>query len=352
MRFAVIGDHADGWRLAQALRDSGRHDVVACAACDSPPWPHIRNVADPEELLADPQIEAVIVASPLGKRIDHLRRVLQSERSAFCVHPVDSRPDGGHEIHMLQGDVHQVVLPILPDAVAPSMDRGPNDVLDLESGSTGTALFEPGQSDGRPIFPHWTLLRRLGGEIVEIAVLASKEDIEAGEPAIGFGKFQDGRLFQATWLSNQKRPQISLTVRGSNDPPTLVADEPAAWSALVQRFESAMGRLKSAPRVAPGSGPAVDLRDGLGWQDEIRALELNDLARRSIERRRAYSLDFQEATEEVGFKGTMTLVGCALLWLAPVILIASAWVPWLGWLIVPVLVAFLAMQFLKGKGGQ
>ena len=84
-------------------------------------------------------------------------------------------------------------------------------------------------------------------------------------------------------------------------------------------------------------------------QDEIRALELNELARRSIERRRAYTLDFQEATEEVGFKGTMTLVGCALLWLIPVVLLLSAWLPWLGWLIVPVLLAFLALQLLKAR---
>ena len=48
----------------------------------------------------------------------------------------------------------------------------------------------------------------------------------------------------------------------------------------------------------------------------------------------------------------MTLVGCALLWLIPVVLLLSAWAPWLGWLIVPVLLAFLALQFLKGKGAD
>jgi hypothetical protein len=147
--------------------------------------------------------------------------------------------------------------------------------------------------------------------------------------------------------------RIRLSFAGVNrEPMDISLDDPTLWQRIVERFESAVEKLKTAPRVAPGSGPALDLRDGLGWNDEIRALELNDLARRSIERRRAYSLDFQEATEEVGFKGTMTLVGCALLWLIPLVLLLSAWIPWLFWLVVPVLVVFLALQFLKGKGGE
>ena len=35
----------------------------------------------------------------------------------MCVHPVDARPDGAYEINMLQGDTHQVVVPILPVAI-------------------------------------------------------------------------------------------------------------------------------------------------------------------------------------------------------------------------------------------
>jgi hypothetical protein len=43
----------------------------------------------------------------------------------------------------------------------------------------------------------------------------------------------------------------------------------------------------------------------------------------------------------------MTLVGCALLWGGLVLLILSIWVPWLGWGILPVLAAFLALQLLR-----
>ena len=58
-------------------------------------------------------------------------------------------------------------------------------------------------------------------------------------------------------------------------------------------------------------------------------------------------LEYQEASEEVGFKGTMTLVGCGLLWGSLLLLILSRWVPWLGWAILPVFALFLALQLLR-----
>jgi hypothetical protein len=83
------------------------------------------------------------------------------------------------------------------------------------------------------------------------------------------------------------------------------------------------------------------------WQDAIRCLELDDAVRRSVARRRASTLDYQEATEEASFKGAMTLVGCAMLWISLMLLILSVWVPWLGWVIAPVFAIFLVMQAFR-----
>src|SRR5262249_9072132 len=146
------------------------------------------------------------------------------------------------------------------------------------------------------------------------------------------------------------------------------------WAPLVQTFEAA---LAGAPAPSPGADAPRPAAGGAGtrfegrstaispgrlaaarpraappppsptWQDETRLLELDDTARRSVERRRANTLEYPEATEEVGFKGTMTLVGCSVLWGSLVLLILSHWVPWLGWLVVPLLVPFLALQLLR-----
>ena len=83
------------------------------------------------------------------------------------------------------------------------------------------------------------------------------------------------------------------------------------------------------------------------WQDVIRALELDDAARRSAAKRRAGTLEYPEASEEAGFKSTMTLVGCGMLWVILLLLFLSFWKPWLGWFIVPVLSVFLLLQGLR-----
>ena len=85
----------------------------------------------------------------------------------------------------------------------------------------------------------------------------------------------------------------------------------------------------------------------VSWLDATRCLELSDALRRSVQRRRASALEYQEATEEASFKGTMTLVGCGMLWAMILILVLSNWLPRLGWLILPLLVVFLALQLFR-----
>ena len=46
----------------------------------------------------------------------------------------------------------------------------------------------------------------------------------------------------------------------------------------------------------------------------------------------------------------MTLVGCSSLWMRLVLLILSAWLPWLGWIIAPVFGIFLLLQLLRWTG--
>src|SRR5205823_7174696 len=113
MRFVVLGNHPDGWAMARALVAGGRHQILAylgTQSADELPGdaPGVRATGDLEEVLADPEVDAVIVAGRPGERLAQLRRVLQSERPALCVHPVDRTPDGAYEMNMLQGDTHQV----------------------------------------------------------------------------------------------------------------------------------------------------------------------------------------------------------------------------------------------------
>jgi hypothetical protein len=201
-------------------------------------------------------------------------------------------------------------------------------------------------------------------------------------------------LFQAILLPNrsESRWRITLTTRAGRSelifpqgwpgPASLSAvdengmeriehwDAWNPWPQMVEAFEEAVaagrqGKRRAAwpsatrpdlrdaitvdPRQLPSAepGPRPEATLLISWQDEIRCLELDDAARRSLARRRASTLEYQAASEETGFKGTMTLVGCSMIWLSLVLLILAVWFPWLVWLIIPVFGIFLLLQLLR-----
>ena len=80
MLFALLGNHPDGLEMACALVESGRHQLLAYSG---PPvaeeylrrWgPAVKRVGDLEEILADPAVEAVVVAGRPATRPAQLRR--------------------------------------------------------------------------------------------------------------------------------------------------------------------------------------------------------------------------------------------------------------------------------------
>jgi predicted dehydrogenase len=376
MRFALLGDHPDGLEMADALVASGRHQVLACTG--RPPDAAVlrwgaRRVADLEEVLADPAIEAVIVAGTAVNRPEQLRRSVQSERHVLCVHPPDQTPEIAYEASLIRNDTGCVLLPLLTAGLHPGVRRlaefvrrdaagaspvGDFRLLEVERAAAEEVLLNADVAGGKPSFPAWDLVRVLGGEVAEVSAFAAREEAAAGEPLLLAGRFEHGGLFRQTLLPRQGSSLLRLAVIGSRGRAELLLPlglvGPAflswrdtdgetreeswprwdPWPTLVAGFEAAV-----ATNPKPGSMPT--------WEDTVRALELDDAARRSVEKRRTSLLEYPEASEEVGFKGTMTLVGCGVFWLVLLLLILSRWVPLLGWLIVPLLVGFLSLQLLR-----
>jgi predicted dehydrogenase len=377
MRFALLGDHPDGLDFVRALHASGRHQLVGYSG---PPlganflrrWgAEARMVGDVEELLADPAIDAVVIAANPSVRAAQLRRVLQSERHAVCVHPADESPDSAYEAALLQHDTGRVLLPLLPESTHPALTRladllgkpGGNEsplgllkLLQLERWSDELVLLSAGLEGSKPGLPGWDVLRALGGDIIEVLAYAEPEEVSPEQPLLLAGRFVGGALFQVSLLPDHPETRWQLSAIAGHGRAVLTFPEgwpgpsrlswrgPGGnshdedwptwnpWPHLLERFEKVV--------ATGGDG-------GRAWQDEVRCLELDDAARRSVERRRASTIDLQEINEEVGFKGTMTLVGCALIWGSLALLILSWWQPWLGWLIAPLFGVFLLMQMLR-----
>ncbi|OAI40778.1 hypothetical protein AYO40_04280 [Planctomycetaceae bacterium SCGC AG-212-D15] len=372
MDFALLGDHADGVEMAAALSATGRHRLIVYSG---PPGGtdvlktrglECRSVADLEEVLADPAVAAVIVAGKLSARAAQLRRALQSERHVLCVYPPDLSPDAAYEAALIQADTRHVLLPLLPDALHPAIVRLAEwlrtqrfGCLQLERALVGPLFTETARKRHGPAFRDWAVLRALGGEVGEVSAFASGEEVIADEPLLLSGRFERGGLFQASIIPQQRTPRWRLEVLGAAQPAELSfpggGSGPARftystpegerreeswepwepWPELVRVFETA---VEAHPRP---------VRSRVSWQDCVRALELDDAARRSVERRRASTLEYQEVSEAVGFKGTMTLVGCAMLWGLIVLVIFGAWYRPALWAIPALLCGFLVMQLLR-----
>jgi hypothetical protein len=205
----------------------------------------------------------------------------------------------------------------------------------------------------------------VGGEIAEVSALAPEEELAAGMPVLLAGRFARQGMFQATLLPNQPEERWRLRLVGSAGtvellfplgrpgPAFLSWREPGGelheefwdawdpWPMMVGIVEEEVAA--TANRKRPRAGPP----GRLSWQDEVRSQELDDAVRRSVQRRRSSLLEYPEASEEVSFKGTMTLVGCGLLWAIIFLAILSRWLPWAGWAVAPLLAVFLVMQLLR-----
>ena len=392
MRFALLGTHPDGVDMACALVASGRHGLVAYTSAEpvaehvGRSWgPEARRLHDLEDLLADPVIEAVIVAGTPANRMVQLRRALQSERHVLCVYPPDAVPDGAYEAAMIRDDTGRVLLPLLPEALHPGVVRlaeiirsGTRPLVEprliqVERWATGPVLLEADVAGHKPAFPGWDVLRALGGEIAEVSALAAREELTSEEPVLLAGRCERGLLFQASLLPYQQEPRWRVVAVGSHARAELLfpvgARGPAflswtdgsgdlheaAWEAwdpwppLIALFETAIAKAENGEsRVQRSSGArSAPVRATLSWQDAVRCLELDDAARRSMHRRRSSTLDYQEASEEVGFKGTMTLLGCGLIWLTIAIVVLAIWFPKAGWAVLPLLVIFLGLQAFR-----
>jgi predicted dehydrogenase len=386
MRFALIGDHPDGRQFASSLA-AGRHEIAAY--CGRLPLANefagIDVNRDLEEILADPSIEAVIVASKIDLRAEHLRRVLQSERHALCVHPVARTPDSAYEAAMLRGDTGVVLLPLLADALQPYLfalkELAAPDAAKLGElrflvyeMCTPEAVFREPDSAGRSAgLPGWEWLRGLRGEIVDVSAYTEPEDLSDDLPLFIAGRFEKGGIFQSIYYPCAPEERQVLYWQGTAGRAELqvlsnpdmaarlrwwIKDQPPGeqtwgsidrWQPLVKVFETAIEEWRRSPVISP-AGSEPDRRTSPAypsWQDEIRILEIEDAVRRSIAHHRTVSLEFPEATEEAGFKGTMTLVGCGLLWGLILLLVMSRWLPWLGWVVIPLLIIFLALQLLR-----
>ena len=362
MRFAVLGNHPDGLAVARALCATGRHELAMIQGSEPPGFaPNARAHPDLEEVLANADIETVIVAGALTIRAEQLRRALQSEHNILCVHPCSDKPDSAYESALIRDDTKRRLLPLLPDALHPAYQRLRELFEDEKAGFCRQKVpfrllhwesWTRGSADSEQLGLPWSIFRFIGGEVIEVSGLTIGEEIQISTPFAASGVFERGGMFEATHIPNAIEDRHRLTIHG--DLAIAILDGPDADGKANLRWRSVEGEWQEQSwsgfdRWQPMIEiiESVDESTQVSWQDEIRSLELADAFRRSVEKRRTSSLEYQEISEEVGSKGTLTLIGCAMIWVILLIFMLSIWVPWIRWAIVPLIVGFLVLVGLS-----
>jgi hypothetical protein len=286
---------------------------------------------------------------------------------------------------MLRGDTGVILLPLLVDALQPYLlalreltardapTLGELRFLVLEHCTPETVFREPDSAGRSAGLPGWEWLRGIRGEIVDVAAYTEAEELSDELPLFIAGRFEKGGIFQAIYYPRASLERQVLYWEGTSGRAEIqvfpnrgtaarlrwwIKDQPQKeqtwdsinrWQPLVKVFDAAIEEWRRSPIISP-AGSETQRRTSPAypsWQDEIRILEIEDAARRSISHHRTVSLEFPEATEEAGFKGTMTLVGCGMLWGLILLLVLSRWLPWLGWVVIPLIIVFLALQLLR-----
>ena len=314
-------------RIVSSLETSALADVMQIA-------PAARIVSHWGELLADDEIDAVIVAGHEESVLNGAKRLAADGKSLLIVPEVHQGLAFVYELTLIRDDTNVVLCPAFPNRFEPPVCRLKQLVdsgqlgkvlhLQLERGpglfpaSLSPPLISRGGIDAA-LFADVDLLRFLAGDYNQVTALHTGV-VADGVSMVNVTLAGNG-LAAASWTlkATPTEPHWKLTVVGEKR------------TVVLSRSDDGSELRLDADEVDPGDQPAnteqsvygslltqfVSLAAGESvhpnWFDLTRACELVDATHRSVRRRRTIDLYFETASERSVFKTQMTAVGCGLL---------------------------------------
>lgn len=376
MKFALLGVDDQALSIMRAVLESPADELIwagelgesrdeiarlSPAARLDEPW---------ENLLADSAADVVIVAASDGDEeaaADRLRRLVQAGKALLVSHPVHPSMLIGYELDMIRPDSGASILAYAPAHWHPAVARlrslfGTSAPLgQLEQVVIERRLNDRSAGNVRRHFARDAgLARMLGGELTRLSALAPTSE-PRGYASLGVQLSGPANvLIRYSVAPADGENEALLTAIGAGgtaalimpnegvwalDAPDLVGEQPLEfpdWDSGREAIER-MRRLLAGDEVAPP------------WSDVCREIELADSIQRSLDKGRTVELHYEDYTEDGTFKGTMTSLGCALLWLAPVVLVVGIVLGRMGLgigdyiphLLLGVLAVFLLLQLLR-----
>lgn len=315
MNFALLGDDAAAVPLIQAALAGGHRFVRSAlaervlsasselAAISKCSW---------EDLLIDNTIEAVLVAGDSDDVQAAAKQLASAGKPLLIVPRVSFGAACAYELSLIRDDSHVKLMPTFEHRFDPELVALSQRLASRELGA----------------------IRRLQVD----RVLASSPKVLLTEPEIDATSLDDidllqwlgGRYDQVTAMrsgqTEQGCSQATLTLAGAGLPDaTWTARRGATdvWRLIVETEREAITVERAIrPQASAAMIAAFVSADSPDWSDAVRVFDVLDAARRSLRRRRTIDLHFETLSERQQFKTQMTAMGCGMLMLTLVLMLA------------------------------
>ncbi|MFM9965336.1 MAG: hypothetical protein ACKV2Q_29470 [Planctomycetaceae bacterium] len=320
MNFALIGDDAAALPLLEAISVAG-HRVVRVALAK----PATRGLAARaawssvphgswEELLIDQTVEAVVVAGDSDDVQTAAKQLASAGKPLLIVPRVAFGAACAYELSLIRDDSHVELMPAFTLRFVPEL----------------VALARPLAAGELGTIRRLQVDRELSA-VIATAALTDAEIESAALDDIDLLQWLGGRYDQVTaqrsGLTEQGCSQATLTLAGSGLPDatwTARRGTTPVWRLTVEtdrepiHFEHPV----TSPAAMIAAFVASNSPHAPTWSDAVRAFDVLDAARRSLRRRRTIDLHFEILSERQQFKTQMTAIGCGMLMLTLVLMLA------------------------------
>lgn len=343
MNIALLGFDPDVERLLAAAAADKRHSVLL--TCVAERWreaarrlaPRAAEVRDWEALLAARELDAVLIGRDRPGDAEPLKKLAQAGVPLLLIHPVGD-PLLALELEMIRSDGQGPLVAHYPGCRHPAWNLIRQWIELGESGPLGKVeqlVFER-QLVARDrsavtfqLARDVDIIRVLLGNVNKVSAMGpSPDDTSWGN--LGVQLASDASTLARWSVEPTEGPSTArLVVIGATGRAVMTMPEsPRDWSLEIvgapatrqtwPDWDGERAALDSLDSARSG-GPSVP-----DWPGICRALEVADTVELSLRRGRMIELHHETVTEEDTFKGVMAALGCLLVMVVPMVLIAAA----------------------------
>lgn len=319
MNFALLGDDAAAVPLMQAALAAG-HRFVRSALAEQLIAAHTEFAAIPqgawEDLLVEDGVEAVLVAGDSDDVQTAAKQLASAGKPLLIVPRLAFGISCAYELSLIRDDSHVKLLPAFGQRFNPELVALSQRLASLELGAIRRLQVDRVLSSASAT-----------SSLTESEIdAASIEDIDLLQ---WLGGRYDQVTAQRSGLTKQGCSQATLTLAGTGLPDATWTARRGAADAWRLSVETEQGPFTLERSANPKSSAVLiaDFVAGVApnapeWSDAVRVFDVLDAARRSLRRRRTIDLHFETLSERQQFKTQMTAIGCGMLTLTLVLMLA------------------------------